>query len=148
MRGFDLMLSTILSQAYERAGPAVQEHGEADCCAGVGGVGVLRRAGTEPLAVEGAHLGVSLMLGLVATPLAPIAKDLSSACRQACRRCRRGRAEEVDDELDVDMTWILSCRALPSGGPVSKTAAVVASSPSVAASAEAQLIAQCKGSMC
>ncbi len=43
------------------------------------------------------------------------------------------------------MTWILSCRALPSGGPVSKTAAVVANPPSQAPVMEAQLIAQCKG---
>jgi hypothetical protein len=76
---FDLVLSTILGQAYQRADQQYRNTAKllaipvsvALSCAGALAMNFWQW--------RGAHLGIAFAMGVVATPLAPIAKDLSSA---------------------------------------------------------------------
>ena len=82
---FDLVLSTIIGQAYQRADQ--QYRNTAKLLAVPVSIALAAVAG---LAMNhwhpsGAHLGIALVLGLVATPLAPIAKDVSTAVQTAAQ---------------------------------------------------------------
>jgi len=76
---FDLMLSTILSQAYERADQQYRNTAKLTAVPVSVGLACCGALALNQWHTDNAHLGVALILGLVATPLAPIAKDLSSA---------------------------------------------------------------------
>jgi hypothetical protein len=75
---FDLVLSTIINQAYERAD---QEYRNTAKLAAVPISVALAVCAAWMIAgtFDGAHITAAVVIGVVATPLAPIAKDLSSA---------------------------------------------------------------------
>jgi len=89
---FDLVLSTIIDQAYQRADQ--QYRNTAKLLAVPVSVAL---ACTAALSLnhwqwKGAHLGAAFMLGLVATPLAPIAKDVSSALQTGVKAMQSWRS--------------------------------------------------------
>jgi hypothetical protein len=82
---FDLLLTTIIGQAYQRADQQYRNTAKLLAVP----VSVIL-ACVAALAINhwlwrGAHLGAAIMLGLVATPLAPIAKDVASAVQTAAQ---------------------------------------------------------------
>lgn len=78
--GFDLVLTAILDEAYERGSQQYRNWTRA--LAAVFAV-AMAVAGGQALAMNPVE---SLLIGLIATPLAPMAKDLSSALSVAVRR--------------------------------------------------------------
>jgi hypothetical protein len=82
---FDLLLTTLLDEAYQRADQAYRNKSKATAI----GVSVaLSVAGWWSLgraAGTGVDVSVALLIGLLAAPLAPISKDLASALQSAVR---------------------------------------------------------------
>ena len=83
---FDLILTALLDEAYQRSDQVYRNGTRALAMvtsvvlALVGGV-ILHNAGTDPR--WGLDIAEALLVGLLATPLAPIAKDLSTALATA-----------------------------------------------------------------
>lgn len=85
---FDLVLTTLLDQAYQRADQEYRN--TAKICAviasmllAVAGAAALKQIGSNFLTDP--HFWQALLIGLLATPLAPIAKDVASAIQAGAR---------------------------------------------------------------
>lgn len=84
---FDLLMTAILDQGYERADQIYRNSAKMTSVivsmvlSVVGFVMYDSAAGNQPFA----SLGLALLIGLVATPVAPIAKDLTSAITAGVR---------------------------------------------------------------
>lgn len=78
---FDLIVTALLDEAYQRSDQVYRNGTRA--CAAVVSVALALAGGimlhTSGGSLTGRDLGVYLLVGLLATPLAPIAKDLSTA---------------------------------------------------------------------
>ena len=75
---FDLLLTTLLDQAYQRAGQRYRNAAKAvavPVAVGLALAAAFLAGGVKP--------GVAIMLGLIATPIAPIAKDLATGLTTA-----------------------------------------------------------------
>ena len=75
---FDLLLTTLLDQAYQRAGQRYRNAAKAvavPVAVGLALAAAFLTGGVKP--------GVAIMLGLIATPIAPIAKDLATGLTTA-----------------------------------------------------------------
>jgi hypothetical protein len=79
---FDLSLSALLDQAYQRADQRYRN--SAKMLAVLVSV-VLALAGAWTVYGNEARYGLALIAGLIATPLAPVAKDLSSAIQAGAK---------------------------------------------------------------
>jgi hypothetical protein len=79
---FDLILTTLLEEGYQRADQAYRNRAKlASACVAV----VLALAGNAGLGPAGVPWGAALVAGLLAAPLAPVSKDLASALQGAVR---------------------------------------------------------------
>lgn len=79
---FDLILTTLLEQAYQRGDQQYRNTAKILACAisvllAVGGAGALGQFTTSGQAAH--HFWQAVLVGVLATPLAPIAKDVASA---------------------------------------------------------------------
>jgi hypothetical protein len=82
---FDLVLSTIVGQAYQRADQQYRNTAKLFSVPVSVALAVVAALAMNHWHLWGSHLGLALVLGLVATPLAPIAKDVSSAVQTAAQ---------------------------------------------------------------
>jgi hypothetical protein len=75
---FDLLLTTLLDEAYQRADQAYRNKSKATAIVVSIAVSVL---GWWSLGAgaSGVNIGIALLIGLLAAPLAPVSKDLASA---------------------------------------------------------------------
>lgn len=92
---FDLMLSTILDEGYQRADQAYRNWAKL-CAMGVavviaflGGYSIYDKSFQNYLCSK--EMGTALLIGLLATPLAPVAKDLSSALQAGVKAVQAAR---------------------------------------------------------
>jgi hypothetical protein len=76
---FDLVLTTIIGQAYQRADQQYRNTAKLLAVPVSVALACLAALAMNHFVLRGAHLGAALVLGLIATPLAPIAKDVASA---------------------------------------------------------------------
>jgi len=76
---FDLMLTAILDEGYQRADQSYRNSAKAWSIVASVVLAVLGGWIVEGSAFDAQKLGAALLVGLAATPLAPIAKDLTSA---------------------------------------------------------------------
>ncbi len=79
---FDLMLTTLLDQAYQRA---EQRYRNAAKLSAVGVAVVLSVVAGNYVVPGHVNFWQAVVLGLVATPIAPVAKDLASAIQTASK---------------------------------------------------------------
>jgi hypothetical protein len=82
---FDLVLSTIVGQAYQRADQQYRNTAKLLSVPVSVALAAVAALAMNHWKWSGAHLGIALVLGLVATPLAPIAKDVSTAVQTAAK---------------------------------------------------------------
>jgi hypothetical protein len=80
---FDLVLTTIIGQAYQRADQQYRNIAKILAIPFAVGLSLTAAFLLNNHQVAGAHFGAAFLLGLIATPLAPVAKDLSSAVQTA-----------------------------------------------------------------
>ena len=86
---FDLVLTTLLDQAYQRGDQ--QYRNTAKILAGIVSV-ILALAGAFALGLHGGDLWQAVLVGLLATPLAPIAKDVASAIQAGANAVQSWRS--------------------------------------------------------
>jgi hypothetical protein len=75
---FDLIVTALLDEAYQRSDQVYRNWTRV-----LAGVVAISLSVVGGVMLGGADLGTSLLVGLLATPLAPVAKDLSSALATA-----------------------------------------------------------------
>lgn len=87
---FDLLLSTLLDQAYQRAD---QRYRNAARAAAIPVAVALALAAYAVMdsTFDGAHAFVAVVMGLIATPIAPVAKDIASALSTAAQAFQFGK---------------------------------------------------------
>ena len=76
---FDLVLTTIIGQAYQRADQQYRSTAKLVALPVSVALACIAALALNHWRYYGAHLGVALGLSIIAAPLAPVAKDLSSA---------------------------------------------------------------------
>jgi hypothetical protein len=89
---FDLILSTIIGQAYQRADQQYRNTAKLLAVPVSVGLACAAALSLHQWQWRGAHLGVAFLLGLIATPLAPIAKDVSSAVQTGVKALQAWRS--------------------------------------------------------
>jgi len=82
---FDLIVTALLDEAYQRSDQVYRNWTRALA----GAVAVALAIAGGMMVQPNVHLAVSLVVGLLATPLAPIAKDLSTALATAVNTMQR-----------------------------------------------------------
>jgi hypothetical protein len=82
---FDLVLTTVIGQAYQRADQQYRNTAKLLAVPVSIILACVAALTINHWLWRGAHLGAAILLGLVATPLAPIAKDVASAVQTAAQ---------------------------------------------------------------
>lgn len=89
---FDLVLTTMIDQAYQRADQQYRNTAKLVSVPVSIALAMLAAAAISNWNLAQAHLGIAFVLGLIATPLAPIAKDLSTAVQTAAKAIQAWRS--------------------------------------------------------
>lgn len=88
---FDLLLNTLLDQAYQRADQRYRNAARAAAIPVSVVLAVVAGYYVIGAGFDGEHVILAVLLGLISTPLAPVAKDIASAISTAAQAFQLGK---------------------------------------------------------